>query len=393
MIPKETVEMKPNEKIENLNLIALRKYACAKINSQKDWYLKCVECPGLDSCRAGKRAVEIIENDTKPEKKNATKDPEIEHVTVADVTYIEALKQKDPVGYIQKVFHHDKRWRSSFLLRTWMKKHGYPEERIKVFYDYKLTDNEITDFVSKYRKNGMVSGEMSAKKALTTLEQVLAISKTPEEILINWRKLTGNTLAYSTAYRWANKYPELNKKYNLRQVARLCQRVNRADAIVNPEPAKESEEEDVSIEDFLSEMENETATDVTETPVDNFLKDHEIHDPDGNVLSPEEAKAVLEKKQQELDEKLLRDGRETLFAPPSGDKSEGGLVSPYAAQLVLQSEFGRKKQELRRRLTLIDEQILKFTAEKKTISEQMDVLDRTAELFGMRPTNVRNAQL
>lgn len=377
MVKKETVETRPNEKIENLNLIALRKYACAKINSQKDWYLKCVECPGLDSCRAGKRAVEIIENDTKPSEK---KIPE------SSVRFVEALKHPDPAQWLFDNGYYDKKWRANDALKKWRKNH-----------------ESLEDFIDGFKRAGMTKAE----HAKARIEKFFEGCDSEEELLKRFMADTPDSLTsavISRIYDWQKKYPKLigkhpeckslmRKMYSAQEKGVSGYKKGISLQEVYNKCFGKTDEEEVSVEDFLSEMENEPATDVTEIPVDDFLKDHEIHDPEGNVLSPEEAKAVLEKKQQELDEKLLQDGRETLFVPPFGDKPEERLVSPSAAQLVLQSEFGRKKQELRRRLTLIDEQILKLTADKKTISEQMDSLDKAAELFGMRPTNFRDAQL
>ena len=381
MVKKETVETRPNEKIENLNLIALRKYACAKINSQKDWYLKCVECPGLDSCRAGKRAVEIIENDTKPSEK---KIPE------SSVKFVEALKHPDPAQWLFDNGYYDKKWRANDALKKWRKNH-----------------ENLEDFIDGFKRAGITKAE----NAKARIEKFFEGCNSEEELLKRFMADTPDSLTsavISRIYDWQKKYPKLIGKHP--ECKSLMRKMYSAQAKGESGYKKgvslqevynkyfgEADEEEVSVEDFLSEMENEPATDTVEIPVDNFLKDHEIHDPDGNVLTTVEAKEVLKQKEKELNEKLLhQEGNMTkseALAVVFGDKSEDGLSENSDTQIMLLQVFGRKKQELRRRFAMIDAQVQTLIAEKKIVQEQMDLLDKTAELFGMRPTNTRDAQL
>lgn len=50
--------------IDEMNLVALRKFACVKVNYMKDWYLKCIECQSSDDCKVGKRAIALLEKQT-----------------------------------------------------------------------------------------------------------------------------------------------------------------------------------------------------------------------------------------------------------------------------------------------------------------------------------------
>ena len=50
-----------------MNLQDLKKYICPKNQHEKEWYMKCFECPGRKTCTVGKQAIFIMENETKPQ--------------------------------------------------------------------------------------------------------------------------------------------------------------------------------------------------------------------------------------------------------------------------------------------------------------------------------------
>ena len=53
------------DKIENLSLYDLRKYACPKVSGSNEWYVRCELCPGLEGCKVGTRALNILKEDAK----------------------------------------------------------------------------------------------------------------------------------------------------------------------------------------------------------------------------------------------------------------------------------------------------------------------------------------
>ena len=58
-----------DEAFKDMNLISLRKYACPAANKTNEWYLKCIDCEKNDYCATGKRVLDILNAQTKPEWK------------------------------------------------------------------------------------------------------------------------------------------------------------------------------------------------------------------------------------------------------------------------------------------------------------------------------------
>jgi len=86
------------EKIEDIqNLQDLKKYVCVKNAYKKDWYMSCVDCKDRSRCRAGKRAVILMEELTAkeaPKKQEAVLNPS--EAKLRD-NIIHIFTQKDPV--------------------------------------------------------------------------------------------------------------------------------------------------------------------------------------------------------------------------------------------------------------------------------------------------------
>ena len=99
-------------------------------------------------------------------------------------------------------------------------------------------------------------------------------------------------------------------------------------------------------------------------------------------ISPKEAK-----------EKLLAyaDGHTIVSAdiPKLGDPVATTPI-PSEGQLAIQKEFGRKRIELKARINKLEELIALYTKQKKEAEEQIQMLDKTAMLFGMKPTKEFN---
>ena len=280
------------DKIENLNLIALRKYACAKVNGQKEWYLKCLECPTIESCKIGMRARDVLDTQTKP---------------------------------------------------------GMSEE----------AHNAI---VSGARLGGEMRRLVARKKA----EEILSHSHGEKEIrnsmLLDASPVSKCSIIYNKASRWKKSFPDLEEKYHFMDACRIIGEAKFASTTVS-EMLRYLREE-VYKDDYAEKVVDDAIT------LEDFLKE------------TEDIPAMREL--EELPESVT----DEESAPVSGDKSKEAPaeVTPTPEQLVIQKQFGLKKQILRKRIYYLQEEISKFTEEVTKVQAQMDILDAAAELFGMRPT-------
>lgn len=88
-----------NEKIDNISdLASLKRYACQRYKYQREWYMNCFECASRKTCKAGQRAIVIMDNETKapePEKKEVTPVENAEMKKRQDI--IRIFEQEDPV--------------------------------------------------------------------------------------------------------------------------------------------------------------------------------------------------------------------------------------------------------------------------------------------------------
>lgn len=320
------------DKIENLNLVALRSYACAKVNGQKDWYLKCLECPQLADCKVGQRAHDILENETTPvsEKPNPNK--------YSTERFIEASKHPEPAKWLYENGYYDKRWRANAAWKKWSESHP---------------DNGMLD----PRKRSAMTKSVNTKNHIHELINANSDEKTLlSSILAESAPKIQASSIISRLYDWIKKYPDIFEGNQV--VKSLC-------SMMGPygkkgRPAQEAyddlfgtdaepEEDEVSIEDFLKET-------TTEPEPPEPAKDEPKPDP----------------------------------KPSSGD------ITPSPEQLVLQKEFTRKRVELRFRLERIQQAFEALDGERTDILAKLEALDKTAELFGMRairkedPDGMRN---
>lgn len=304
------------DKIENLNLVALRSYACAKVNGQKDWYLKCLECPELADCKVGQRAHDILENETTPAK------------TATSERFLEAAKHPDPAKWLYENGYYDKQWRAN---------DAWKQHLVRTNGD-----------VPKYAGEKYNTGPLLRERAINRIKSLMSDNPDEKELFARILKekpeLTSSSVN-SRLYQWAREYPDIIEKYP--QVNSLCRMINRF--AKNKKPAKEAydalfgadaepEEDEVSIEDFLNET-------TTEPEQPEPIKDEQEPDPEQS----------------------------------SGD------ISPSPEQLVLQKEFTRKRVDLKFGLAHIQQAFEALDKERADILSKLEALDKTAELFGMRP--------
>lgn len=231
-----------NEKINNLNLVSLRKYACAKVSGEKEWFMKCVDC---GNCSVGKRVLEIMEGETSPSQDLVS--------TSVDARIEEALAHTNPAH--------------------WLVDEGY-------YSTIESAKAQIRKYHNRHNNgaNLGVSPQSAAtiRKARENIVAIFEKSSTLDEAITNFfRREKPNTKAYSVftkAYRWCRLYPDLVEKYPLmRDLAKYLN--EKSDSMAGKTVGDviselNLQEDEVSVEDFLSE----TEADIPEEPVKEVPK-------------------------------------------------------------------------------------------------------------------------
>lgn len=170
------------EKIENLNLVALRKYACPKIMNEKEWYMKCMDCPTISMCKTGERVKELLEKETAPTK-TAKKIYTIFSTQWVNAAYhILALEQDDPVGWYAERKTKGNRREAASLLRSFKKNCGIAPGEI-------LTRDNFIIAHPKYKNTGKPAAEIIAE-----LEKKgkLVVEKEEKNMKNNMRDIEGD---------------------------------------------------------------------------------------------------------------------------------------------------------------------------------------------------------
>jgi hypothetical protein len=144
------------EKIENLNLVALRKYACPKIMNEKEWYMKCMDCPTISMCKTGERAKELLEKETAPVTTAKKIHTILSTQWVSSAYHILALEQKDPIGWYAERRTKGNRREAGMLLRSFKKNAGIAPGEI-------LTRDNFIIAHPKYKNTGKPAAEIIAE--------------------------------------------------------------------------------------------------------------------------------------------------------------------------------------------------------------------------------------
>ena len=336
-----------DETFKNLNLIALRKYACPTADKkQNEWYLNCVACDQNLVCGAGKRVIEILDKKTKPVE---TKKLDLEK------RFLEALKKDDPMGWLVEKGYYVNRHVAYNNFHKWKEKH--PENKsINVVKIAKsnANHNKVRDLIIEIFDN-----------------------QPKEAILLRYFEMGINPTctihsATQKLYYWASLCPDLNEKFHFTKNCRDCYKlelkygktaqirdviaeefynVDRGFAHLNE--AKETnampeKEDEVSVEDLLNEMEEEPK----ETATDEKPKKTEVV---RGVPIPE-TKIVIPNK----------------------------VIERSETQNVLLDEFSKKRREIKSKLKIAEESLKKIQDHQARLQMQLTVLDDAAMIFGMK---------
>ena len=120
---KKFEECYKDEKIEDIyDLNFLKKYACPKNQHKKDWYCECVDCPSRKTCRAGKQAYFIMNNVTAPNTDSSQIAVDIQEKKKRDAIE-DIFRQPDPLKVLletsgnvkpQSIYQRVNLWRKSY---------------------------------------------------------------------------------------------------------------------------------------------------------------------------------------------------------------------------------------------------------------------------------------
>jgi hypothetical protein len=381
MTTKE-LEAPSKDKIEEMSLDALKKYACPRYAHQKDWYKNCEGCNGLNLCKTGKRVLEL----TKARPKYYI-DKNYEH---SAQKYIEAISKKDPVGYLLSKGYFEKKWIAQQNLNDWLNSHNIPK-------GVQLSREDFV-FGSPPDKTAVAVATRS-DLANQRADKFFSGAKEPIDLIRKAAEEEPGTLAktiYSRWYGWYTKLPGIHEKYSniAPETYNLVKRLSRntpemtIKELYEKLTAGDTDGDEVGAADLLQELlaENKPATD-SKKPKE-FVKAYESK---AEKAASDTEKAVYNEKNGHwsFEEKPItpKEANEHAVAsidvPKKGDPVATTPI-PSEGQLAIQKEFGRKRIELKARINKLDELIALYTKQKNEAMDQIRLLDQTAMLFGMK---------
>lgn len=350
MTAMEKSGMAASNAFENMNLIALRKYACVTADKKKnEWYLECVGCE-KKGCAVGKRVAKILEDTTKPAKNQIQKFNERmnKHAQAERrKTLEEALKHDDPYQWLADQGLYKNRQSAYASARDWTKKNA--PDLVPLYLNHPIAERNIK------ARNSIVTRK-KAEAFVKRVEQIFDGVAEEDRAMAVLRREDRDRIMHSAAskiYQWKISYPEMNKKYGLDDVARKLSNIdttydgrNRTVGEILDMLEKETEMKDlrqdtdgdeVSLVDFLQEVSPETGE--AETKI---------------RLLPETPKPGAEK----------------------ADSTE-----------ALRRTFSDKKADMMNKKNALKETIRKAEEAIRTLDEQIRTLDQAALIFGMVPKN------
>lgn len=196
-----------NQKIETMGMQELRKYLCYKNNQDPN---KCISCPGKMNCKAGQRAIvllnEIALQETMEAKKSTKGMSMNDRKKEVQMKFIQAFSQQDPIAFVMEKYGNNRNLART-KLRMWAKSN--PDIAEQYGFWEKLNEAD--------KRNG----------AIKRYEEAI---KQPDPIAFMMDK-----------YGWSKE----NAQHNLSQWKRRYGSVEKEETNVN--------KDEISIEDFLKE--------------------------------------------------------------------------------------------------------------------------------------------
>lgn len=355
---KEICSAKEEEQaIASMGIEELKAYACPKsLQHKNDWYMVCISCAGLSTCKIGRRVVEILEQTTKPEelvspidkfnariqktvKTESSHSPVVHnggnnrYALVGKQAYITALAQPDPIGYIAEK-NGTSRESASRRLHKW--KLQYPDVPIPDKNENMPThkDNEYIRKRKEETRQKFIAAATYSKGPLLYMEEILGYSSA--------------TRSKELLKRWAAKYSDIEAQYHIFDWLKA----HKNDGCKKPGRKAKDKEQDQSMEVAKPE----------EISIQDFLKEVD----DGS-----------EEKQEENIET-----EDPVSMHPTSMISENIIKSDSFNKIAACTIFSEKRKEFINELDYINTQIELLQKQKTEIYENLKTLDAAAKIIG-----------
>ena len=222
-----------DNRIENMCLEDLKKYLCMKNNQNPQ---KCDGCPGIAGCKAGQRAIVLLNERELAEKKARIDIGANKYGTPAERNrnarekFIQAVNKPDMIAFVMETYGNSRNCARENL-KHWAK--TFPD--VAEMYDFERK------FEALRAPNGVSLKGTSEEKQRIAREKYEEAAAQPDHITFLVEKY-GWTRAQATKNfsQWKRRYGEIKE----------------GKAVI-----KDVENEDVSVEDFLNEVESAQKSD------------------------------------------------------------------------------------------------------------------------------------
>ena len=241
--------------LNNIDTIdELKPYACTMAIAKKDWSLACVDCKNKDTCACGSRVNDILEKETKSNLNRSTK---------ATAALVEKTRNrirqafgpdvKDPIKWVLDHGSCATRANACTIIGHWIK--HYPdlaqELNMKERYD-----------ACKYASGSVCKTNVEAARLRVRLAFGPDV-KDPIEWVLNNTGVKDREIACVTIRKWIKLYPDLVKELNMEERYNACKKNRSNKSIDIPKEEPKAKEDEVSIEDFLEEVEDQPNVETT----------------------------------------------------------------------------------------------------------------------------------
>ena len=246
--------MKRTNILNNIKTIdELKPYACTMAIAKKDWSLTCVDCKNKDTCACGSRVNDILEKQTraktyaKQTKSCAKATAALVEKTRNKIRQAFALDVEDPIQWVLDHGSCRSRVSACTIIGQWIK--HYPdlvqELNMKERYD-----------ACKRAPTGACKTNVEAARLRVRLAFGPDV-KDPIEWVLNNTGVKDREIACITIRKWIKLYPDLVKDLNMEERYNACKRNGSKKPIDIPKEEPKTEEDEVSVEDFLAEVEEQ----------------------------------------------------------------------------------------------------------------------------------------
>lgn len=227
-----TVTKKPflEKRIKDIyDLKDLHKFVCMKVKNHKEWYMECMDnCPGIKTCPVGQQAVVIMEKETKP-KEDCPKETDPLRIEIVNI-----FSNADPIKVLLKSYSNLRPPSLYAKVNSWRRKNPDLEDRyhmvekVRFLWRKQYESMTITDILkSLYPEESCIDVDVAS------IHPTSILSSEP------FGKYSDETKA---------RIEEKKMNETRTEIA-----PNSPVITLKPKPNSESDEDSISLEDFLAE--------------------------------------------------------------------------------------------------------------------------------------------